>query len=386
MLYLIIPVVCFVLLAWIYWVLSTPEASEMTHTGKIQDLDLILSVLMTADWGEPHLRMKVPGHLKWVKLTFRGSIVGLELQLPSEIERSRSESYAAILRGLKLEPQISSDGGGHEVLACEIEGPPATAAALVKDALVRLFEVDPTRELEFQTLAHHWDQSVIASGLREKLSDGEVELPDAATRGRRHLLESSGEDRAGCVAGLAGFLILPVPFVIAHIEFGFIAASAVLAGIIVAREIYRRWKRSRLGFHLTDFLKITALTLAGATVYFNDPLYLQLVPTTVLSLVAVAELISAAFDLPQLSVCVPAKKEETPRLGGLLFSFSIIATSIGAAALNEYLRTNITLDAWIWFFAFFRVELVLGFLTTSIPLIFYMVRRDLTTERDSESP
>ena len=76
---------------------------------------------------------------------------------------------------------------------------------------------------------------------------------------------------------------------------------------------------------LKDLLKIAVLSLAGATIYFNDPLYLQLVPTSVLSLVAVAQLLSAAFDLPRLSVFEPAKKEDMPKPGRLLFSFSIVA-------------------------------------------------------------
>ena len=39
--------------------------------------------------------------------------------------------------------------------------------------------------------------------------------------------------------------------------------------------------------------------------------------------------------------------------------------------MNEYLRATLTLDAWMWFFAFARIELILGFLASSIPFLVY---------------
>ena len=54
--------------------------------------------------------------------------------------------------------------------------------------------------------------------------------------------------------------------------------------------------------------------------------------------------------------------------------------------MNEYLRRTLTLDAWVWFFAFFRIEFVLGFLVTSIPLLYYMVKHISETESDTDSP
>ena len=47
---------------------------------------------------------------------------------------------------------------------------------------------------------------------------------------------------------LAGILLLPVPFMFAYLEFGYPAASAVLVVVIVFREVYRRWKKSKSGF------------------------------------------------------------------------------------------------------------------------------------------
>jgi len=103
--YLIIPVVCFVLLAGLVWHLFS-LTNEKVWKGKIDDLDLILSVLMTAEWDEPYLLMKVPRRLTSVKMTYPGSVVRLEMPLVTHRQQSRRESYLAILRDLELDAQI----------------------------------------------------------------------------------------------------------------------------------------------------------------------------------------------------------------------------------------------------------------------------------------
>ncbi|MDH3593828.1 MAG: hypothetical protein OEM93_03170 [Rhodospirillales bacterium] len=106
MAYLIILIVCFVLVAGLSWALLTPLADEKVWKGKIDDLDLILSVLMTAEWDEPYLLMKVPRRLTSVKMTYPGSVVRLEMPLVTHRQQSRRESYLAILRDLELDAQI----------------------------------------------------------------------------------------------------------------------------------------------------------------------------------------------------------------------------------------------------------------------------------------
>ena len=131
------------------------------------------------------------------------------------------------------------------------------------------------------------------------------------------------------------------------------------------------------------FLRITVLFMTGATIYFDDPFYLQLMPSALSSIIAVTELLSATLDLPRLSM-FDWKVKDDPRTERMLMSVAIIATSTGAVVTNEYLRSNLTLDDWMWFFAFFRIELIFGFLVTSVPLLFYTVQRSPRTDNDVE--
>ena len=43
-----------------------------------------------------------------------------------------------------------------------------------------------------------------------------------------------------------------------------------------------------------------------------------------------------------------------------IISIAGIGALLAAAAWNEYLRTHFTIDTWVWFFAYFRIELLVG--------------------------
>jgi intracellular septation protein A len=378
MIYLVVPVVCFALLAGLIWVLWADAVHVRTWKRKIDDIDVFLSVLMTAGTVDSYLILRVPRRVTWLKMTFRGSVVRLELPLITRLQKSRREKYLSILRDIGLDARITSDSGEYDALEWKVEGPPAGAATVIKDAFVELFEVEITRTLEILVFAHMWDQNVIDQALRGDSPPDKVKLPVAATQGQQ--ADIAHQPRAGCMKVSASLLLMPLPFMIAYIEFGYLVATAVLVAIFISREAYRRWKKTIIGFQRLDLIKIIVPALSGATIYFNDPLYLQLIPTIVLALVAFVELFFISFNLPPLLEW----NRPLPRRGRLLFSFAIIASCIGGAALNEYLRTNITLDAWIWFFAFVRIELFLGFSTAMIPFSIYMARNIQSPVGESE--
>lgn len=385
MAYLIIPIVCFVVLAGLTWFLYAPDGAEVTREGKINDLDLYLSVLMTTGFPESSLVLKIPGYLTSLRMTFSGSATRLEMPLVTDRQQSRRERYLAILRDLNLDARLSSHEDGHEILEWDVEGPIVQTSAVVKNAFIRLFDVDPTRTFEFRARVPLADHGVIIRALEERRSGDKAELPTAATHGQEIVAPDEMETRAGCMAALAGLFLLPVPFMVAYLEFGYIAASAVVMAIVVLREIYWRWRKSGKGVHLNDAMKFPRLVLAGTTIFLADPFYLQLVPTITLSVLAVAVVLSVSFNLPKLLYFDPISPDHTkPERNLLVFAFT--ATCIGGAVLNEYLRTNLPLDQWVWFFAFFRIELVLGVTVTSIPLLLYMIHQIPRTDGDTPSP
>ncbi len=335
---------------------------------------MILSVLMTAEHFDSYLLIEGPDGAIWSNMTFPGSKLRLEIPLITSLQQSRSGNALAVLRDLGLDARISRNDGDTDALVCALGGSPADAATVIKKLFAELYDAEETTLLEFRIFAHWLDQGVIDRALDENRPGDSVALPVAASsvvisEGKR--LPNYREQTNGCMMALAGILLLPTLFMAAYLEFGYPAASAVLVIAIVSREVYRRWKKSKIGFGYIDSIKIIILGLVCATMYFNDPIYLQIMPTIVFCVSAIIEISLISFGMP------PLLKYSEPLLkrGRLLFCFAIVSTCIGGAALNEYLRAALTLDAWMWFFAFARIELFLGFVASSIPLLVYKSKR-----------
>ena len=368
MLYLLIPLlVCAFLALWASATFTT-DGTEMVRTGTVSDLDPILSVLMTAAYGDPSVVIKPGLSDDRLKVTFPEGHARLEVFLDAGSEAGRRARCLAVLGDLGLSPIATGGDGEGCDLTCEVEGPVDSVARVIKEAFLRLFDVDSGHEAEFRVTAHYHDQSVITRALTTKPVGDSPNKPAAMTRGRDSESVTSG--RRGCLGGLVQLLLLPVPFMWAYLQFGVAAASAMLIAILLIREVYQRYKRQDFRFRFLDLLKLLIVGLSGVTALSGDPLYLQLVPIVVLSVAAAAQLLVAVFNLRPI---FPEEDIELSKAIKWLFTFAIVVTCVCGAIFYDYLRTCCSLDSWMWFFAFARLELLLGLLTAAMPMIFYQV-------------
>ncbi len=378
MTYLIIPIACFVLLAGLGWLWFYASAKRMYWKGTVDELDRVLPNLMTANLAESCLVMRVPGRLPSLKMTFPRSLVRLEIPLVTELQRDRRDNYLEILQGVNLNARISSDSSDHETLVCEVKGPSPSALPVIKDVFAKLFETDSSKLLDLQVFGRFSDRKDIDKAVHEYRLKIFSEESSAATEKRKP--KSFEEGRAGCMGTLANLWLLPIPFVIAYLEYGFIAASGVLATTFVLKDIYFRWKKRRTSFNVVDALKIVVLVLTGTTIFVEDPPYLQLIPTVGLTSAAFAHALAVTFNLKWPSLMDNAKNED-PSVRKAM-TCAIIATCVGSAAMSEYLRAVLSLDDWIWYFAFVRIELVFGILITAIPSGIYFMRDKRSNDND----
>ena len=354
LIYLIIPIVCFLVIAFMVWALTGYVRDETLNCGT-RDLDVILSVLMTSGYDRSALKIQGAGktfvlenHV-FLKMTFQGSQVLLEVPIAPRGALRAKEDVISALGRIGLDVRESADGDG---LQCDIDGPPSHAVAVITEI------VDPLIEgpFELEVHAHDLDHDVIEQAFAER-RPGEP-LPIAATHGSEPPTISLSQTR--WLRILADLLLLPIPFVIAQLQFGYLAATWTLIVTFVAREILGR-VRGRTGISGADGLKPVALGLAGATLVTRDPLYLQLIPTVLFPLMAIGLFyVFIIQDPPDDADELDPKYRK--RFGHLrwILGFVGVAALLGAAAWNEYMRTHFTLDTWVWFIAFVRVEVLVG--------------------------
>jgi intracellular septation protein A len=369
MVYLIIPIVCFLVFAGLSWAWGITE--RRYWEGTVDELDRVLPGLKTAKSTASCLILKVPEHRASVNMTFPGSRVRLKIPLVTDLQRDQRDSYFEFLQTLDSDAHIATHNKNHETLVYEIEGPMADVSLVLKKIIARLLEIDPEQILEFQVFGPFSKrESIDQAALDYRSETYPNEAPEPTDQQRR----------AGCMGMLSSLFLLPIPFVVAYLEYGYIAASVVLVGIFVLREVYFRWKKRRASFSVGDAFKIAVLVLAGTTIYVEDPLYLQLIPTVGLTAAAVAHALAVTFNLKWPSLMDDANYEE-PSVRKTM-TCAIIATCVGWAAMSEYLRTVLSLDEWIWYFAFVRIELIFGLLITLIPSAIYFSRDQLSNDND----
>ena len=144
---LIIPFICFLYLAGLIWLWFDATENRMQWQGTIDELDRILSNLMTANLPESCLTISVPGHLTSVMMNFRKSVVRLKISLVTDLRQNQRNSFLGILQNLDLNVQISDHDSNHETLVCEVDGPSTNALPIIKNVFANLIETDSTNSL-----------------------------------------------------------------------------------------------------------------------------------------------------------------------------------------------------------------------------------------------
>jgi intracellular septation protein len=153
----------------------------------------------------------------------------------------------------------------------------------------------------------------------------------------------------------------------------FIVAALVALGV-------SKWK---LG-HITPMLMLsTALIVffGGLTIFFQDPVFVQVKPTIIYAIFAVALLVGWRMGRPLLKYLLGAAFEGLSDRGWLMLSRNWGFYFVGLAVLNEVLRAALPFEQWLT--AKFWLFMPLSFLFTFMQLPM-MMREGLGKEDEVE--
>ncbi len=153
----------------------------------------------------------------------------------------------------------------------------------------------------------------------------------------------------------------------------FIVAALVALGV-------SKWK---LG-HITPMLMLsTALIVffGGLTIFFQDPVFVQIKPTIIYVLFAVALLVGWRMGRPLLKYLLGAAFEGLSDRGWMKLSRNWGFYFVGLALLNEVLRAALPFEDWLA--AKFWLFMPLSFLFTFMQLPM-MMREGLGKEEETE--
>ena len=190
--------------------------------------------------------------------------------------------------------------------------------------------------------------------------------------GAAHSNQDLSEARKGCLSTLINGLLRPIPVIFAFYQFGLpvaVIVAIVLWAINRVLQLYKGqlWSEGHYGLLVLPLC-------AGLTLFTQNALYFQLIPSGLCALIALDQLLGIAFRRPRLSSIdlqeMPFSDEEIK-----LVRWSILAASLLCLLISEYARLNLSLTEWLWYYGYFRIELIVLFIVSLIPAMIKMNKR-----------
>ena len=105
------------------------------------------------------------------------------------------------------------------------------------------------------------------------------------------------------------------------------------------------------------------------TIFFGDPVFVQLKPTIIYAIMGVALLIGYFLGKALLQILLEAAFEGVDQQGWLKLSRNWGAFFLVLAAINEYLRAAYSFETWLWAKLWVFLPLTFVFTVTQIPML-----------------
>lgn len=370
--YVLIPIAVFLVLAVPLFLMLRKGDSKSEWRGPIGDLDLVVAILGTAKLGARRLRLSVSRRVTYLLMVFEAQAAIVTLPIITARQKKHKDELFELMARSGEDGSVQEDKSGQSSYSVRLEGEPEQIAERLKDLFLKVFDVDSNRVLEY-SVQSHWLDLVELSHWKSGATEASPEkAPIAATTDRA--VNAKAESRRDLFS-LALFLLAPIPFLLAYGWFDIFLASIVALVMLGGRIVFKLIKQGWTLRPLANANWIIMLGGCALTVCFREPYMLQLVPTVLCGVWAIG-----AF-LPLFrgrTVC----DDGTPGVQSLKFrdrlflTSAFVVTCIIGALVNEYLRANASLDYWVWYFAYFRLELLLGFVVTIMPIAAWVLPRN----------
>lgn len=361
MIWLLVPIFLFLcVLALIYYFKSRAD-QQFSWTGKISDLDVICHLLMTARLRDRSVDISSSKSDLVIRVNLTEPSPSLQFLEKSEIDNNAEVANGCQMASSRPVVTSMSDTGAIPATSNDV-------AKALKAIFRQNFGTANQAKPYFTVRGHNWDLRFIKSFadgyfVRDKALT--VQAPTASLTE-----ESVRKRRTGAVLFWAVLLLGPIPFVVCYYLFGLWVAAVASVVMFILFKAVRYLRKGNLGdnwfWALFPFL---LPAMAAATVFTDDTWYL-LKSLTFFCLVLLAAIVSfwvrkkTMFD----TLIRPDSRHSIPQVLAVGSDVCFVALLFTAVYLNETLAARDSLEIWVWYFAYLRVEFTVGVIGAIIPL------------------
>lgn len=362
--YLVIPVLIFLVLAMVsHWFTTAMEIK--VFSGKHRHLRLVASVLMSATTGKRTLICKPTRRVVELEAIFRDGSTRVRLPLKTKAQQKNRHELLKKVLAFDASAKLSESSDGEMRIYAYLIGDAVKVGDELYSLMASVFDLDDNRSLEFQLDSYVHDLTIISNEWERFYLKAEQELPLAWTTSKTS--DDLKKADAGCLPQLASLFLKPVPVITAFYYFGF--ETAVGTALVV-------WAISVTYFFIKDRADILQRFwkpnwwllpgLAGASLWTGNATYFQLLPTAFCAAMALvaAKTVAAQWQTTKHSNYTI---DENMEWWTALISIPTVLLGI---VVSEYMRGALSLEAWIWYWAYLRIELMVAMIPSGLLLVF----------------
>ncbi len=356
--YLLIPVVVFCVVTCFIYRSRPVRQHERVFEDRVENIPIVASVLETSRLGEPKLTLQLNDSPAAMQVRFLSDQIKVAVPLIAGLKRSKQDEFAKFVRDRLLRPAAKRKSGKQVALHFSLNRAPDDTADKLEDAFSCLFDVSPDSELTMKVVAANVDLNFLTSILGSDDPDARFQQE---FEGWRHKGKKHWQITLYRLRFAANMLFVPPVLVATFLAYGiraFCAAALVALMIKMAMQLAGDERPFDDAGGWIWLLVVGLFAHAAFTDQFD---YVQMVPTILCGLTALALLASAVpcrlawqrflqFS-PKLCDC-NLKSAQDGSIGGPVLIPVAIGIAALAAATNEYVRANETLETWVWLYSF----------------------------------
>ena len=152
--------------------------------------------------------------------------------------------------------------------------------------------------------------------------------------------------------------------------------AAAIAALLVSK--FKLGKVSPMLWFSTALI----VGFGSLTIFFGDPVFVQLKPTIIYAVFGVALLVGYALKRPLLRILLEAAFEGLTDDGWLNLSRNWGVFFLALAALNEVLRAQLSFEGWLWAKLWVFLPLTFLFTFANLPML---MKHGLNVGQDEEA-
>ncbi len=322
---------------------------------------------------EKKLTLSVIGRVTRLTVLFSKTSATVLLPLITRAQKKSSKELLSLFHEYDSEAEIIDGYTETVAIRARLKGSHQEIAGKIRTLFMRTFSVAENRRIRFETVPESVDYELLDKHWEQFYKHG-AEAPVAASADLtpgdvKKKKEKNAEQKRGCLTGLAYILLWPIPFVFTYYLFGINAAIYValaMWAIGLGLKLRKGWTEFKSDKRIYSWLVLPLL--AGLSIHQSNVFYFQLIPTVYCVLVLLLGCAASIMGrLPFVPKKHPSNEINIATMSKIALSVLFFIACLIAISWSEYARRSFSMESWVWYYAYLRIEIILLFFVTMSP-------------------